>query len=241
MTDEEKNEIQWTPLESNPDAMNKFLWTIGVPKDWSVVDVYGLDEELLEFIGGPVVALILLYPETVHKHVLSIIQDTIDNTMDDDNRQNVFFMKQTIRHVCGTVALIHSVANNCHRIVLQENSSLKNYIDKCRQLSTPEERGRLLEVSKDICSAHHECASDGQSTIPAADDNVSGHFVALVHNNGYLYHLDGSQPKPVKHCQTSDENFLLDAVRLIRQLVAKDPTDLNFSVVALIHQNPDLM
>ncbi|XP_054160790.1 ubiquitin carboxyl-terminal hydrolase isozyme L3-like [Oppia nitens] len=235
---EEKSEIYWTPLESNPDAMNKFLWTIGVPKEWSIVDVYGLDEELLQFIEGPVVALILLYPDSAHKHVLSITQDI--DTMDDDNRQNVFFMKQTIRNACGTVALIHSVANNCHQIALQDNSSLKNYIDKSRELA-PEERGRLLEGNKDICNAHHVCASEGQTTTPAPDANVSGHFVAMVHNNGYLYHLDGSQIQPIKHCQTSDETFLLDAARVIRQFVDKDPSNLNFTVVALSHQNQDLM
>lgn len=81
---------RWLPLEANPDVMNQvwsnfpsiflfiykiinnlrkchlqFLWGLGVPPDEAeCFDVYGLDEELLEMVPKPVLALLFLYPIT---------------------------------------------------------------------------------------------------------------------------------------------------------------------------------
>ena len=222
----------WIPIESNPEVMNKFLWNIGIPNEWQIVDVIGLDEELLQFIGGPVLSLILLFP----------VNDEKDSTEGNENQvkeqdlKDVYFMRQTIRNACGTIALIHSVANNCDRIQLKPDSSLKAFLDSSQELS-PEERGKLLESNGDICSAHHNSAKEGQTSAPSADSEINNHFVALVQKNGVLYELDGRKASPIIHGKTSNESFLSDAARVCRQFIAKDPNNLNFTVVALSHQN----
>ena len=43
-------------------VMNSFLREMGVPADWEINDVYGLEEELLDMLPKPVLALLLLFP-----------------------------------------------------------------------------------------------------------------------------------------------------------------------------------
>ena len=40
----------------------QLLHKIGVPKKWNVIDVYGLDSDLLAVLPRPVLSMILLYP-----------------------------------------------------------------------------------------------------------------------------------------------------------------------------------
>lgn len=89
----------WLPLESNPTVMTNFLVDIGMSAEWSVVDLIGIDEDVLGFVPQPVAAIIFLYPPTVY-----------DSEADGDATLNdsVFFMKQMIRNACGTVALVRS-------------------------------------------------------------------------------------------------------------------------------------
>lgn len=50
-------------------------------------------------------------------------------------------MKQIIHNACGTIALVHAIANSDIDL---EDGVLKSYLEKAKDLSV-EERGKLLE------------------------------------------------------------------------------------------------
>lgn len=161
--------------------MSDFLYNMGLQKDWGVVDVIGFDAELLQFLPQPVGAVILLYP-------VSKVQSSGDGI--EPVPEGVYFMKQTIGNACGTIALLHSVANCLDLLSLAPDSSLSKFFAKTAVMN-PEERGRELESSSQIAETHASSAHAGQTAAPDLAAEIDYHFVAFVHKNGKLYEMDG--------------------------------------------------
>ncbi|XP_073252388.1 ubiquitin carboxyl-terminal hydrolase isozyme L3-like isoform X2 [Porites lutea] len=198
--------VRWLPLESNPDVMNKFVNNLGLKPSWSFVDVFGLDPELLAIIPQPACALLLLFPTSDKYQEFKKEQEDKVLKNGQEVSPNVYFMKQTIGNACGTVAIIHSIANNTDVLQLEEGF-LKRFIESTKSLS-PEEKGAKLESDENISEAHEACAQEGQTETPSAEDHVDLHFVAIVHKDGSLYELDGRKSFPINHGKTSKDTFL---------------------------------
>ena len=120
--------------------MSNFLWDMGLQREWGIVDVLGLDEELLQLLPQPVIALILLYP-------VSQVQCPGDGVLPVP--EGVYFMKQTIRNACGTIALLHSLGNCLDQVSLAANSILERFFSKTLPMS-PEGEQAVHEFSKTI-------------------------------------------------------------------------------------------
>lgn len=144
---------------------------------------------------------------------------------------DLFYMKQTIHNACGTLALVHSILNNLDAIQLNDGV-LKCYYEKAVKLS-PEERGKLLEADEAFTTSHQELAQEGQT---AADPNeeVNHHFIALTNKDGILYELDGRKAFPVEHGKTSPESLLKDAINVCKEFMARDPSEIRFTILALV-------
>lgn len=91
--------------------MNK----LGVPEKWALVDVYGLESDALAWVPRPVLAVILLFPCSDKYYKFVEEQSKSIKEKGQEVSKNVYFFKQSLSNVCGTVALIHSIANNTDR------------------------------------------------------------------------------------------------------------------------------
>lgn len=225
------SKIRWQPLEANPEVMSKYASSIGLSKDWAFTDVYSL--ELLDMVPQPCCAFILLFPITENYEKYCLEEKSRIEQNPQQLSDKVYFMKQTIGNACGTIGLLHSIANNRHRQgFVMEDSILKTFLDTTDKLS-PEKRGETLERDEGICEAHGTSANEGQSQAIGADEKLDLHFVAIVNVDGTVYELDGRKPFPVMHGKCTDDNFMTAAADVCRKFMERDPGESRFSIIAL--------
>jgi ubiquitin carboxyl-terminal hydrolase L3 len=234
----------WPALESNPECLTKLLHEIGVSNEWSFCDVVGIDEEMLGWVPQPCVALILLFPSEEVRQAWARAEE--DKLLDDFSNQqpyirnvgsDAFFIWQEspLGNACGTVAIVHAVANNMSELGLTDRSSpIADFYSQALS-SVPKCRGELLQNHAGIHEAHLTCVEVGQ-TQSLPEDKVDFHFVCLTRVGDKLYELDGARKSEgeILHCFTSQSTFLSDAARIVRmRYIEACPGILNFSVLAL--------
>ncbi|GIY67513.1 ubiquitin carboxyl-terminal hydrolase isozyme L3 [Caerostris darwini] len=221
--------IKWLPMESNPEVMNNFLETLGVPTVFGISDIISLDDELLQLVPSPVFAVLLLFPISEKYEEYCKKQEELAKGKEWD--KDVYFMFQTIRNACGTMALIHSIANNADKLDLKPDSVIKKFIDQSKSLS-PKEKASLLEQSNEISTAHEISAEQGQTETPGLDEKCNLHFITFVNVNSQLYELDGRKLYPILYGPTSSETFLNDAAKICKEYMQRDPENLNFTALS---------
>ncbi|KAJ3152492.1 Ubiquitin carboxyl-terminal hydrolase isozyme L3 [Geranomyces variabilis] len=236
MADTTTAPTSWIPLEANPEVMNKYSQRLGVSSAWSFTDVWGLDDDLLAFIPRPVRAVVLLFPITEKYEEFRRAEEAQIREDGQIVSPHVFFVRQTIGNACGTIGLLHALVNNADELELNDGP-LKDIIAQTRDLS-PDERASVLETSAALARVHEESSQEGQTVAPPRDSDVDLHFICIVQKEGRIYELDGRKPFPIDHgpmTSTSggtDGDVLMDAVRVIKQFTARDPDNLNFTVIA---------
>ncbi|PON65113.1 Peptidase C12, ubiquitin carboxyl-terminal hydrolase [Trema orientale] len=253
--DESPAAKRWLPLEANPDVMNQFLWGLGIPEtEAECYDVYGFDEELLEMVPKPVLAVLFLYPITKQSEEERMLQA---NEIKEPHGR-VYFMKQTVGNACGTIGLLHAVGNITSEIKLLEGSFLDKFFKSTAGLD-PLERARFLENDREMEVAHSVAATAGDTEfvllvlppflcrlqtmwtltlsashvwmMPALLKNFDCTVYILV--IGILYELDGRKTGPISHGASSPSTLLQDAAKVIQGMIQKNPESLNFNVIAI--------
>lgn len=223
---------RWLPLESNPEVMTKFVNCLGMKPTWQFVDVYGLDPDLLSMVPRPVCAVLLLFPVTEKYEAYKLHEEKMLKSQPQEVSPDVYFIKQTIGNACGTIGLIHAVANNQNHLDFEPDAPLKKFIEQSVKM-TPEERAMFLEKDESIRVTHESSAQEGQTEAPSLDEKVNLHFIAFVNVGGHLYELDGRKPFPIVHGKTSEDTLLEDAVRVCQAFMARDPQEVRFTIIAL--------
>ncbi|XP_004245809.1 ubiquitin carboxyl-terminal hydrolase 3-like [Solanum lycopersicum] len=219
---------KWLPLEANPDVMNQFLWSRGVPPDEvECYDVYGLDEELLGMVPKPVLAVLFLYPLTSQSEAERVQQDSEIKVKDPTS--TIYFMKQTVGNACGTIGLLHAIGNITSEIKLDEGSFLDKFF-KSTACMDPMERASFLESDTEIEVAHSVAATAGDTEVPV---NVDTHFICFTCVDGQLYELDGRKSRPISHGASTPSSLLQDAAKVIQKMMQKNPDSMNFNIIAI--------
>ncbi|KAK7251800.1 hypothetical protein RIF29_35329 [Crotalaria pallida] len=223
---------RWLPLEANPDVMNQFLWGLGLPQEEAeCYDVYGLDEELLEMVPKPVLAVLFLYPITTKTEEERLQQENVNK----EHSSKVYFMKQTVGNACGTIGLLHALGNITSEVKLAEGSFFEKFFKSTESLD-PFQRAVFLENDREMEVAHSVAASAGDTE---ASDNVDTHFICFTCVDGELYELDGRKSAPISHGASTPNTLLRDAAKVIQSMIHKNPESLNFNVMAISKKSSD--
>jgi hypothetical protein len=163
-------EERWAALESNPDVLSKFCRKMGVGEQFEVVDVLGVDPDLLSFVPQPVLSLILLFPSRNSDG--SRVREKLD-VEKHELADKVFFLKQIEGHLdnaCGTIAMIHAILNNKELLGLTDGSSpLEKFLEETSGMSY-EERGRHLDNFRPVAEVHNSLVEEGQSRVQSSDN-----------------------------------------------------------------------
>jgi len=205
-------------------------------------DIYGLDDELLAMVPQPVKAVILLFPlkgdfkEKRDARYAQKLQEVGQGHVDP----TVIWIKQTIGNACGTMAMLHALANS--PVEFEPESPIAQFIDLCKA-KTPLERAKLLENTTLFKSIHAETAVTGQ-TAPPKDLNVDLHFTCFVEapdasvrtstRGGYtkrLIELDGSRDGPMDHGYVDD--FLKGVAKVVKEDFIGNSESLEFTMMYL--------
>ncbi|CDW88284.1 ubiquitin carboxyl-terminal hydrolase isozyme l3 [Stylonychia lemnae] len=222
---EQPVEFNWPPLESNPEVFTDYMHKIGLPEDWVVGEVFGLDEDCLSFVPKPVVAVIATF-ENLKKGEEAKSEHT--------HAETNYYMKQThsLDNACGIIACIHSALNNLDKFTLAEGSVLQKFHTAVKDL-TPEERATSLEGNSEFQETHKQYAAQGQSNLAATQDDVRHHFIAFVLNSkGQLVELDGVKSGPLV-IKDHSEDLLTDAAQILSERVANGDYSESLAVLTL--------
>jgi len=211
--------------------MNKYLKQLGVTGDYEFCDILGIDEGLLSMVPQPILSVLMLFP----------VSEASENHRRDEEKRlsessqvvskSVFYMKQTVGNACGTVGLIHACLNNGHKLTFEPGKFFAKFASQTQCLSA-EQRASALEEDIEIEEEHQAVASEAKSDVTNnVNDNL--HFNAFVCVDNCLYELDGRKKRPINHGPSSPATLLLDAVKVIKGFMERDPNEIRFNMVAL--------
>lgn len=218
----------FAPIECNPDVFNDYLGALQVT-NYQFADVYGLDEELLQFVPRPVRAILLVFP--ISKRYEQY-REQADKSQTSDSTAN--WSAQTISNSCGTMALIHALANGVPQDSLGSGfgNELITQFNKLPAQARPE----YLENSKELEQVHQKVANAGDTEVPADLDSVESHYVCITKHGNELVELDGRRKGPVVRANGIEEVDILQVpqtIEIIKEFINREEGSNQFSILAL--------
>lgn len=159
----------WLPCESNPDVMNAYLAKLGFPlTDHSVVDVLGTEDWAIEMVPSPALAVIMLFCIKDASEAHRAEEEARIVATPQHMPSSIYFMKQFVGNACGTIALIHAVANAmpgyAGTVTPAKGSFFEEFVARTAPM-TADGRATALGEDESIDEAHEVAAEQGQVRI----------------------------------------------------------------------------
>lgn len=229
------------PLENNPEVLNSLARDLGMSDMLNFYDVLSLDMEYLRTdFHAVVLALIFLVPSPVYWAVRAedgIGQADDELTYDQTGDDPVMWFRQTIGNACGSMAVIHALANVRSGQHLRVEEKLHLLLTRAKPLK-PKERADVLYKSRVLEKAHQKAARDGSSRAPPAGvEHVGYHFITFVRGkDDHLWELEGGSDGPVDRGPLSETSDMVSQEALemgVRRYLKHADGNTEFSIVAL--------
>jgi ubiquitin carboxyl-terminal hydrolase L3 len=222
--------------------MNAYARKLGLPEGFEFVDVNSTEDWALAMVPRPVLAVLMLFPvkpvSEAHR-----VEEAARIARDGQRAPDplLYMVAQTIDNACGTLAVLHAVANACTAtggpIPVAPESWFSTFL-AATAASTPLQRAAALEADDAVDDAHGDAVEGGQS---AQTDDTSNHFVCFSIRGGgvgggagELWELDGRKASPIHHGAVSADAVLETAIEKVKEFMARDPEELRFTMVALV-------
>lgn len=219
------------PLESNPNVVNKYLCKLGFDKRFSIHELLSLEDWALDMVPRPVRAIFLLFP--IGKETEALRKEEEAEAKQSEILGNVVHMKQLIGNACGTIAVVHAMANLCRHgdATPEPDSWLERFLVQFKEGMDSDDVGQMLEEDAAIEAAHAEAERESEARDRSSNKNL--HFIAFVDINNTVVELDGRRPGPVSRNNTCGD-FLSATVQVIREKYMNiSPDAMRFNMMAL--------
>lgn len=235
--EDKTKEKSWFPLESNPQVMTNYVRQIGLNVDLvEFVDIFSTEEWALEMVPRPCLGTLMVFPL---KPVFEEYRKNESEKIEKDGQEvssNTWYCKQYVGNACGTIGLLHAVANarDNDSLEIKKDSWLDRFMNRTKSKSA-EEIGRMLEEDDELEEQHVSAAATGQSAII---EETQSHFTCFSCVDGSLYEFDGRKKFAINHGPTSKDTLLEDACKVMRKFMDLDPEEVRFTMVALVAKPP---
>lgn len=208
------------PLENNPEILKLLCENLHISPDLNFHDIISTAPEFLqECHFQPCHALIVLAQNPIYEAARSQVELTIPEYKGSGPTEPVIWIKQTIGHACGLMALLHVVFNLHGGQYVLPNTELSALRQHAISLA-PKERAQLLYDSGFLEEAHMDAASRGSSRAPSPRDDNHHHFLAFVLKDREVWELNGGMNGPLFRGVLGQGEDLLSERGL--ELTAKD-------------------
>ncbi|GAB7347066.1 hypothetical protein MBLNU459_g3202t1 [Dothideomycetes sp. NU459] len=241
----------FVPLENNPVVFDALIRSLGVSSSLSFYDIWSIDsDEALAHVPRPVYALIFICPAAVYYTRRASdfppgVTDvkTLPQYEGYGDKEPVIWYKQTIRHACGLIALLHSI-NAVPTSFIDQDSVISTLVKTVTPLQV-EERADVLYNSPELEQLHMQAAQQGDTPAPSSAEENGFHFIAFVKGkDGNLWELEGGWNGPICRGKLDNDTDVLSKAALNAGIdpflkAAERSGEMGFSMIALAPASAD--